>query len=372
MKSRIFSRLVLLVAVAVAAASLISTGARFILPADPAARRRTRRCRRARPPTWASTSAGSPPGYQPVAEFARRLPPGKQPNLVGYYSGWAEPFQTSFAERVHAHGAIPYVQIDPTDASVSGDRHRGVYDLYLRTYADSVRDFGHAVVIGFGHEMNAPRYSWGYGHVRPAVFVAAWRHIVTLFHGEGADNVTWLWTVNQDAPGTGPVSGLVAGRQATSPGSASTATTTVRPIRSPTSSADTITQVRIFTDKPILLSETAVGPSPPPVRQDQQPVPRDAPVQDARAGVVRHRPERRDPPSGLARRAQLVGRDGLPARHLGADAGAALPVARPAPAAGPRPLYRPRHSEAAQVRAQLIAAAGAETRGPQRPAGRSG
>jgi len=28
------------------------------------------------------------------------------------------------------------------------------------------------------------------------VFVAAWRHIVTVFRQQGADNVTWLWTVN--------------------------------------------------------------------------------------------------------------------------------------------------------------------------------
>ena len=28
------------------------------------------------------------------------------------------------------------------------------------------------------------------------MFVAAWRHIVTLFRGQGADNVTWLWTIN--------------------------------------------------------------------------------------------------------------------------------------------------------------------------------
>ena len=100
---------------------------------------------------------------------------------------------------------IPDVQIDPTQASVSAIA-RGVYDIYLRTYADSVRDYGHAVVIGFGHEMNTSRYSWGYGHVRPQVFVAAWRHIVTLFHSEGADNVTWLWTINQEGPGSGNIS----------------------------------------------------------------------------------------------------------------------------------------------------------------------
>ena len=54
--------------------------------------------------------------------------------------------------------------------------------------------------------MNAPTGTpWGYGHVQPRTFVAAWRHIVTLFRGQGADNVTWLWTLQADAPGTGPV-----------------------------------------------------------------------------------------------------------------------------------------------------------------------
>ena len=54
------------------------------------------------------------------------------------------------------------MQIDPTFASVSGIA-AGDYDGYLRQYADSVADFGHPVVIGFGHEMNATWYSWGYG-----------------------------------------------------------------------------------------------------------------------------------------------------------------------------------------------------------------
>ena len=44
--------------------------------------------------------------------------------------------------------------------------------------------------------MNGYWYSWGYTHTSPAVFVAAWRHIVTLFRSLGAQNVTWLWTIN--------------------------------------------------------------------------------------------------------------------------------------------------------------------------------
>jgi mannan endo-1,4-beta-mannosidase len=258
MKSRLFSRLVLLVAVTIAAASLISSGVnyRILLPSAPPPARATL------PPSPASYvgvfEQGVLPSYRPVTEFARAA--GKQPNLVGYYSGWSEPFHRSFAERAHAHGAIPFVQIDPTDAFVSKIA-TGQYDLYLHTFADSVRDFGHAVVIGFGHEMNAPRYPWGYGHVRPSVFIAAWRHIVRVFHGQGADNVTWLWTVNQDAPGTGPLHDWWPGdRYVTWVGidgyyfQPSDTFNTVF--------GRTISDVRLITSKPILLSETAVAPTP--------------------------------------------------------------------------------------------------------------
>ena len=145
---------------------------------------------------------GSPPAYQPLAEFATAA--GRQPDIVGYYSGWAEPFDTSFADLMHSHGIIPFVQIDPTYASMSGIA-TGVYDTYLRSYADSVRGFDQAVVIGFGHEMNTTGYPWGYGRVPASTFVAAWRHVVTLFRAAGADNVTWLWTINVDEPGSGPI-----------------------------------------------------------------------------------------------------------------------------------------------------------------------
>jgi hypothetical protein len=59
--------------------------------------------------------------------------------------------------------------------------------------------------------MNGTWYSWGFRHTSPAVFVAASRHIVTVFRALGARNVTWLWTVNiindtqhGTIPGPGP------------------------------------------------------------------------------------------------------------------------------------------------------------------------
>ena len=204
---------------------------------------------------------GAPPGYQPVADFTQVV--GKQPNLVGYFSGWAEPFALTFAQQIRQHGVIPFVQIDPTYASVSAIAD-GSYDTYLRKYADSVRSFGHSVVIGFGHEMNAPWYSWGYNRVPATTFVAAWRHIVTLFNNEGADNVTWLWTINRDTHGTGPIAAWWPGKAYVTwvgiDGFYSRQSDTFTSVFGPT-----IGQVRKFTRKPILLSETAVGPSADPL-----------------------------------------------------------------------------------------------------------
>ena len=199
---------------------------------------------------------GAPSDYGLVASFARTA--NRQPNLVGYYSGWTQPFDMASARMLQAHGAVPFVQIDPTATSIKGIAS-GTYDDYLRSYADSVRNFRHAVVIGFGHEMNASWYPWGYKRVPAATFVGAWRHIVTLFRKEGAQNVTWLWTLQAVEPGTGPIASWWPGAQYVTwvgiDGFYYRPSDTFASVF-----GKTITQVRTFTSKPVLLSETAVGP----------------------------------------------------------------------------------------------------------------
>ena len=138
-------------------------------------------------------SPASPASYAGVTSFA--MATGVRPKLVVYYSGWSEPFQAGFAATAARHGSVPMVQIDPTGVSMSAIAS-GRYDAYLDAYARAVRAYHQPVVLSFGHEMNAPWYSWGYVHTSPAAFVSAWRHVVTVFRRLGAGNVTWLWTVN--------------------------------------------------------------------------------------------------------------------------------------------------------------------------------
>jgi Glycosyl hydrolase family 26 len=142
--------------------------------------------------------------YAPIDRVARDI--GRQPNIVSYYSAWRQPFEMRFATWAAEHGAVPLVQIDPTDISLAAIAS-GHYDGYLRAYASTVLSYHRPVILSFGHEMNGWWYSWAYRHTSPATFVAAWRHIVTVFRAEGAGNVTWLWTINvinPRVPGTVP------------------------------------------------------------------------------------------------------------------------------------------------------------------------
>jgi hypothetical protein len=178
-----------------------------------------------------------------------------------YYSSWLEPFQAGFAATAAEHGAVPLVQINPLGVSLAAIAS-GQYDGYLDSYAEAVRSYHHPVIMGFGHEMNGHWYSWGYQHTSPAVFVAAWRHIVDVFRGLGARNVTWLWTVNI----IDPLGGILSPRPWW-PGSSYvtwvgidgyyyTPSSTFAPLFGPT-----IAAVRALTSDPILIAETGVAPA---------------------------------------------------------------------------------------------------------------
>jgi len=202
---------------------------------------------------------GVPGSYAGVTAFTTAT--GIKPDVVPYYSGWLEPFQVGFAATSADNGAVPLVQMDPDNVSVAAIAS-GKSDAYLSDFAETVRAFHRPVILSFGHEMNGDWYSWSNQHTSPAVFVAAWRHIVRLFRAEGARNVTWLWAVNvinaqNDVPSPRPwwpgdsyvtwvgIDGYYLRRSST-----------FASLFGPT-----IAAVRALTRDPILISETAATPS---------------------------------------------------------------------------------------------------------------
>jgi len=145
---------------------------------------------------------GEPRSIRPLYRFEALT--GTRLQEVVYYSGWQEQFKTAFASAVYRMGAVTMVQIEPRVSLRS--IVNGSQDGYLVSYAAAVREFRRPVILCFGHEMNGDWYPWGFRHVAPAAFVAAWRHVVAIFRQQGADNATWLWAVNVSAGAHGHVS----------------------------------------------------------------------------------------------------------------------------------------------------------------------
>jgi Protein kinase domain len=218
------------------------------------------------PVSWLGVDMTGQPSYRPVATFTKAA--GASPDLAGYATVWGKPFGVLFARTLVRHGMTPLIRIDPAGASLPAIAD-GDDDAYLRTYAVSVRNFRHSIVISFGQDMNAPGHSLGYGHPpartfaaawRHFVFIAAWRHIVTLFRHQGVRNVIWMWAVSADQPGTSPAASWW-------PGAAYVTWITIDGdyARPSDTFADvfgrTIEQMRSLALKPMLVSVTSATPA---------------------------------------------------------------------------------------------------------------
>ena len=198
---------------------------------------------------------GAPGSWSQIAEFTAAT--GVKPRIVVYFSSWNEPFSTSFAQTAWDHDAYVLVQLEPKGVTLASIAVGGS-DAYLRSYADAVVAFGHPVILSFGHEMNGNWYPWGYGHASPAMFVAAWRHVVRVFRAAGAANVTWLWTVNS-------IEGAASSLSQWWPGAAWVNWTGIDGYYYQATDSfgsvfgSTIADIRTFSSAPLLIAETAVG-----------------------------------------------------------------------------------------------------------------
>jgi hypothetical protein len=201
---------------------------------------------------------GVPDSYKDVENFAKAV--SVQPNVVMYFSGWHTLFKTRFADDARKNSAVPFVEMQPFGRRIMAKIIAGRFDIYLREYAMEVHRYGGRVLIGFAHEMNGNWYPWGATHTSPKVFRQAWRHVVTIFRQAGDDNVTWLWIVNGLAPGEAPI-------QEWWPGSKYVDWVGVdayydQPAQAFSTVFDpTFDAIRQFTNKPVLIAETGIGPA---------------------------------------------------------------------------------------------------------------
>ncbi len=133
---------------------------------------------------------------------------GAAPRLVMWYQNWSEPlFYASQMSDVDSRGAIPLVTWMPQLSSGGGVPltaiSAGSQDDTIHQAARAAAAWGKPFMVRFAHEMNLSGSPYGPGTNgnTPAEFVAAWRHVVTLFRADGATNVRWVWSPNVDCAG---------------------------------------------------------------------------------------------------------------------------------------------------------------------------
>jgi mannan endo-1,4-beta-mannosidase len=200
-----------------------------------------------------------------VHAFTRAV--GTRPDLVEYYAAFGSPFPAKTARYFEKRHQLSLIQINPQKVSLS-DIAAGKYDGYLRRYANQVRRFHSKVGISFAHEMNGWWYPWSipWSHTAaqakaiPAELVLAWRHIHDVFTAQHAFNVIWVWTISRDGkfPGWPPLRAWWPGPQYVSWVGMDGY------FRRPSEDFGylfrrQLAAVRKFTNKPTLLTETAVN-----------------------------------------------------------------------------------------------------------------
>ncbi len=74
----------------------------------------------------------------------------------------------------------------------------GAHDDVVRAWARDVAEYGQPVLIRLMHEMNGDWYPWGVSvnGNSAADYVRAYRHVHRVFDAAGADNVSWVWSIN--------------------------------------------------------------------------------------------------------------------------------------------------------------------------------
>ena len=128
---------------------------------------------------------------------------GQMPAILLSYKRWdVRPFYPPELRQIDRRGALPMVSWEPWNTA--GDSFRlgriaaGRFDAYIRRSAREARAWGKPIMLRFAHEMNGDWEPWGRGALGAGSrnYVAAWRHLVTVFREEGADNVLWVWCAN--------------------------------------------------------------------------------------------------------------------------------------------------------------------------------
>ncbi len=147
---------------------------------------------------------------------------GKHVAWVYFSHNWyyGRAFPAKSATWIRAHGSIPYVRLmlrsDPNQGHADSTYTlarilNGAFDNDLRAWCDGARNFSTRLIAEYGVEVNGEWFPWngkwngggtktGYGDPNqpdgPERFRDAYRRIIQICRAEGANNITWVFHVN--------------------------------------------------------------------------------------------------------------------------------------------------------------------------------
>ena len=146
-----------------------------------------------------------------VVRFEQAI--GRKTSWVYFSDNWFESraFPEATCKWIRSLDKVPYVRLMLRSDLDQGHAEKlfslanicaGRFDDDLRRWAESARTFRGPILIEWGTEPNGEWFAWNGkwngGAAGPAVYVAAYRHIVDVMRAAGADNLQWIWHANWD------------------------------------------------------------------------------------------------------------------------------------------------------------------------------
>jgi hypothetical protein len=214
-----------LLAVGLAAAGPVASASSDTAPGPSPARRPVTLSTLAVPPAGRYYHGVYPGGRTGEEDDIRPRDLRSYERAVGHHVAWVffsnnwyrdRAFPLRQATWIRDSGAVPYVRLMLRASSNERRRHDrtpdrtfslqrivdGRFDADLRRWADTARDFGTPVLAEYGTEMNGFWFGWNAVHngrrAGAPLFRRAYRHIIDVVRAEGADNVSWVFHVNDD------------------------------------------------------------------------------------------------------------------------------------------------------------------------------
>jgi hypothetical protein len=135
---------------------------------------------------------------------------GKSPSLVMWYISWqTSGFPLEQAQQVYDQGYIPHIVWEPWMGL--DDILSGKWDGYLQSFGESLKQYGHPVMLRFAHEFNGDWYPWVFDKgvlggtvTKPERWIQAYQYVHDKVASAGGKNAIWLWSPNVGNGGKNP------------------------------------------------------------------------------------------------------------------------------------------------------------------------